>query len=453
MQESMPYRILVADDDPSVRSIYVRVLNQATRGQFDAQVDVTGSAEQALDWVQAGIDDRHPYSVAFFDQQFGGPLTGIEAIVQAAGVDPHLEFVLVTGYAEQLDDLATHQGLPPDRFLILKKPFAPIEILHLARGLAHKWSLARRLNQRIGRLEANEARRLMELEQTHDRLQSEMRSRQAVETRLMLSQNLEAVGLLSSSLAHEINSPLQYLSDNASFLKSSLQALHQIAEALTQENEGASAAERLQQIQRIAEEADLAFFDEEGESVIASTMEGIDAITRLVQTIGIFGNGDAASMKPSPLNELLETALLLTRQRWTSVAEIQRQFDPSVGSVEATSSELTHAFMALISNAIHAIEDRQQETPDHSGLISVRSRRDGDCYEVDIIDNGCGISPSTLGRIFEPHFTTKLPGRGSGQGLSIAREIIEQRHRGQILVRSELGQGSQISVRLPILPH
>jgi len=250
----------------------------------------------------------------------------------------------------------------------------------------------------------------------------------AVRDRAAQARKLESIGSLAAGVAHEINTPLQFVSDGVEFLRS---GFNDILCGTAGQGDPASDVLRDQ----IPKALDL-------------VQEGIMRIAEIVHAMREFSHPDSRTKEAASVTDLLRTALAVARHEYKHVADVHTEF-AELPPLACHAGELSQVFVNLIVNAAHAIAEA---SPDGSrrGLISVRARREGAAIIVEIEDTGCGIPAGILDRIFDPFFTTKPIGRGTGQGLSIARNVVEQRHAGQITVDSQVGRGTLMRIRLPL---
>jgi PAS domain S-box-containing protein len=249
------------------------------------------------------------------------------------------------------------------------------------------------------------------------------RDRQRAE--LAQARKLEAIGQLAAGIAHEINTPMQFISDSIHFVKDALQELSQ-SSARSPERE---------------------FLERQIPLALARSIEGVERVTDIVRAMKEMSHPDQAEMVAADLNQALENALVVTRKEYREVADVELQLG-SLPEVLCHPGELQQVFMNLIVNAAHAVEEVALRTGAR-GLIRITTRVEGDAVHIEVADTGCGIPASIQDRIFDPFFTTKPVGKGTGQGLSISRSIIE-RHRGTLSVQSAPEQGAIFSIRLPL---
>jgi PAS domain S-box-containing protein len=280
----------------------------------------------------------------------------------------------------------------------------------------------------------------------------DLRERRQLEVQLRHAQKLEAVGQLASGIAHEINTPIQYVGDSCHFLQSSfmnlipLVAKYQTALATLQ---GVPEhADRLTAILAAEEEADLAYVTEQAPKAFERALVGIDRVATIVRAMKEFAHPDGREMGPADLNQGIRNTLTIARNEYRYVADVVTEYG-DLPPVMGHAGDLNQVFLNLIVNAAHAIGDTVKETGTR-GTITVRTRQDGDSVIVTIADTGCGIPLRARQRVFEPFFTTKEVGKGTGQGLAIARSIVVDKHQGDLTFTSQSGKGTIFTVRIPI---
>jgi signal transduction histidine kinase len=445
-------RVLVVDDTPAIHADFTKILSRSsTTAELDAmeraalggppavaklpsvsfQIDSAFQGSEALERVRSAADDDLPYALAFIDMRMPPGWDGLQTIEKLWDVDPLLQMVICSAYSDYDWNEVLRRLGRPDNLLVIKKPFEPVEVLQCANALARKWHGERALREHFATLEETIVARTESLEAANGQLREQMRLRQAAEMELALAQKLEAVGRLAAGIAHEINTPIQYISDSIHFLGSAFD------EVLAAVAAGAAAAAP----------GDLQFVRDEVPRAIARIIEGTERVSSIVRAMKEFAHPDGGEKAAADLNRALETTLVIARNeyRYFAVAELHKGDLPEV---LCNIGELSQVFLNLVVNSAHALADAGK-TAD-TGLISIRTGLAEGVVELRFEDNGCGIPPAILDKIFEPFFTTKEVGRGSGQGLAIARSIVVDKHAGRISVASTPGVGTCFTIRLPV---
>jgi PAS domain S-box-containing protein len=281
--------------------------------------------------------------------------------------------------------------------------------------------------------------------------ETEMRERERMAIELRLAQKLESVGRLASGIAHEINTPIQYVGDSVYFLRSAFEDLSKLFVAYRDAaNRYAGTAAQdatLANLRALETESDFEFLSVEIPKAFERTLDGTQRVAGIVRAMKEFAHPDSNEQKAADINRALSTTLTVARSEYRHAARVDTQFG-ILPEVLCNIGELNQVFLNLVINAAHAIADSGKDSA--TGVIDISTRVLDDRVQVTIRDNGCGIARENLDRIFDPFFTTKEVGRGTGQGLAIARSIVVDKHGGDISVSSELGRGTQFTVRLPV---
>ncbi|MBI3512881.1 MAG: response regulator [Proteobacteria bacterium] len=272
------------------------------------------------------------------------------------------------------------------------------------------------------------------------------------DTRLRHAQKLEALGTLAGGIAHEINTPTQYIGDNIRFLEASfrdlgpvLDAAAALREALRDEPQWTALCTAMQDAEAAA---DLAFLRTEIPAAIGQSLDGVERVRQIVLAVKEFCHPDVKEMAPTDLHRLVQTTITVSRNQWKYVAELVTDFANDLPPIPCRAGEINQVILNLIVNAAHAIEAKRAGM----GTILIETIRLEDAVEIRVTDSGTGIPPEIRARIFDPFFTTKGPGKGTGQGLAICHTIVVQKHGGSISVESSPGQGTTFAVRLPLEP-
>jgi PAS domain S-box-containing protein len=278
-----------------------------------------------------------------------------------------------------------------------------------------------------------------------------------VEVQLRHAQKLEAIGQLASGIAHEINTPTQFVGDNVRFLGDAfgdlLMALRDHGALLEAASRLPATAEAAAGIAARLERIDLAYLTEEVPTAIRQSLEGIERVTSIVRAMKELAHpGDPDAMTATDLNRAVCNTITVSRNEWKYVSQLETELAPDLPPVPCLAGEINQVLLNLLINAAHAVAERFGGDGSRKGLIRVQTRHGDGWAEIAVSDNGAGIPAAVRSRIFEPFFTTKPVGKGSGQGLTIAHAVVVNKHRGSLTFESQEGRGTTFVVRLPLAP-
>ena len=280
--------------------------------------------------------------------------------------------------------------------------------------------------------------------------------RQMMDLQLRQSQKLESIGQLAAGIAHEINTPTQYIGDNTRFLKDAFADLSQLLQGYATLTEAARSGqvtpESVRAVDELVAAKDIAFLTKEIPVAVDQSLEGIQRVTKIVRAMKEFSHPGVEQKTAIDLNRAIESTLMISRNEWKYVADLVTQLDPGLPPVPCLPGEFNQVILNLVINAAHAITDVVGQETGRLGTITVSTRLEGDWVKIGISDTGTGIPEKVRDRIFDPFFTTKAVGKGTGQGLAIARSVIVGKHGGQIDFETETGKGTTFYIRLPLKP-
>jgi two-component system NtrC family sensor kinase len=277
--------------------------------------------------------------------------------------------------------------------------------------------------------------------------------RRVLRDQLLQAQKLESVGQLAAGIAHEINTPTQYIGDNVRFLKKSfgnLASLLKIYDGLWKETLSDTVTVTVrQEVSSALREIDIEFLVREIPKAIDDTLEGIKRVSTLVNAMKEFSHPGTKEKIPLDLNHAIQSTITVAQNEWKYVADMETRFDGSLPAVSCLPGEFNQVILNLIVNAAHAIGDRAKKGSEKKGKITVETGRCPAGVEIRIGATGTGIPLDVRAKIFDPFFTTKEIGKGTGQGLAIARSIVVDKHEGSIDFESVVGEGTTFIIRLP----
>ncbi len=275
--------------------------------------------------------------------------------------------------------------------------------------------------------------------------------RRRLERELNQTHKMEAVGQLAGGIAHEINTPIQYVGDNLRFINEAYEDTQKLLQSYAELHAAAKQSESLkeicEQVDEALEEADLEYIDEEVPKALEQSIAGTEQVARIVQAMKEFAHPGSKSMAMEDINRIVNNAVAVSKNEWKYAADTSLKLDPGLPQVECLGGEISQVILNLVVNAAHAIKSAEYG---EKGLITVSTRTDGDMVEIRVADNGTGIPEDIRDSVFNPFFTTKDVGKGTGQGLAIAQDIVAVKHKGELFFETEMGVGTSFVIRLPL---
>jgi len=272
-----------------------------------------------------------------------------------------------------------------------------------------------------------------------------------LESELAQAQKLESVGRLAAGIAHEINTPVQFVSDSIHFVREGTQDLAKLIvkyRALHDDDSSRLSAETIADIRQTESDVDLPYLLEKMPKALDRALNGLGHVAVIVRSMKEFAHPDQKEKVGIDLNQSIASTLVIAKSEYKYVADVETDFG-DMPAVTCHVGEINQAVLNIVINAAHAIADHISGT-DQRGCIRICTRREGDDAVIAISDTGGGIPDAIRDKIFDPFFTTKDVGRGTGQGLAIARSVIVDKHGGSICFKTEAGAGTTFFVRLPI---
>lgn len=277
--------------------------------------------------------------------------------------------------------------------------------------------------------------------------------RNQLENQLQQAQKLESIGQLAAGIAHEINTPAQYVGDNTRFLRDEFDGILKVIEKYASQLDISAPSknweERAKEIKETLEEVDYEFIREEIPQAIEQSLEGIERITTIVRAMKDFSHPGSSQKELVDLNQAIESTATVCSNKWKYAADLEFDFQYSMPHVPCFLGEFNQVILNLIVNAADAIAEQNAENGE-KGKITVSTSIVGDDAVITVVDNGPGMPEKVQAKIFDPFFTTKVVGKGTGQGLAISQDVIVQKHGGSIDVQSKEGEGTTFTVRHPL---
>jgi PAS domain S-box-containing protein len=275
--------------------------------------------------------------------------------------------------------------------------------------------------------------------------------RKRTQAELLSSRHMALLGTLAAGIAHEINTPIQFVGDSIQFLSDAttallgligtLQGLHNAAA------DGQPLAAMVDAARGAEEEVDLAYLRESLPPAFERCIGGLDQISRIVHSLKDFAHPSDTRKAPADLNRIVENAVTIARNEYKFVATVDLQLG-DLPPITCHAAEIMQVVLNLVVNAAHTIGEVVKGS-ERKGLITVATRYEGDTAVITVGDTGTGIPEAIRSRVFDPFFTTKKVGKGTGQGLSIAWSMVKERHGGELTFDTEMGKGTTFTVRIP----
>jgi signal transduction histidine kinase len=302
-------------------------------------------------------------------------------------------------------------------------------------------------------LEARVKDRTSLLEDANQQLRREMRDREAAELELQQAQKLEAVGRLAAGIAHEINTPVQFVSDSVQFLREAFSDMNEVLAAHRSANQsildGTPSPAEAEAARQAEEAADVDYLVENLPKALDRAQDGLGRVATIVRSMKEFAHPDRKEKTSVDLNRSIESTLVIAANEYKYVADLETEFG-DLPPVLCHAGEINQVVLNIVVNAAHAIGDSVGRSGER-GTLRVSTAREGEFAVIAVQDDGGGIPEEARDKIFEPFFTTKEVGRGTGQGLAIARSVVNK-HGGTLTFDSTVGKGTTFHIRLPIQP-
>ncbi|MEO1498562.1 MAG: ATP-binding protein [Planctomycetota bacterium] len=286
----------------------------------------------------------------------------------------------------------------------------------------------------------------------------DLTQRRKLEAQLANAQKLESIGQLAAGVAHEMNTPLQYVGNNIAYLSDCSARLFEVIDHYERLLSGAEPPspwpKRIAEAKQLRDDRRFDRLRAEIPQALDESTEGVQRVLKIVRAMKEFSHPGETTKTSTDLNKLITSMTTVTRNRWKYAAELDLQLDAGLPTVACDAGAINQVVVNLIVNAADAIAGGEETAdPETLGKITVRTSADDEYATVEVTDTGCGMEPELLDRIFDPFFTTKQVGKGTGQGLSLSHTIVVENHGGCLEVESEPGVGSCFRVRLPLSSH
>jgi two-component system, NtrC family, sensor kinase len=281
-------------------------------------------------------------------------------------------------------------------------------------------------------------------------VKEDITERKLAESHSRQAQKLEAIGQLAAGIAHEINTPIQFVGDNTRFVKEAWASLDSVLALCEAASSAEDAADVLPRVHSMLQDCDSQYLRAEVPRALDQSLEGIGRVAKIVQAMKEFSHPGSDEKQLADINKAIQTTLTVSRNEWKYVADAETFLQKDLQLVPCHIGELNQVFLNLLINSAHAIAEVVGDGSRSKGKITVRTTQDAQCTTISIQDTGAGIQPEIQSKIFDPFFTTKGVGRGTGQGLSLAHTSVVKKHGGKIWFESEVGKGTTFFIQLPM---
>ena len=393
---------------------------------------------------------------------------GLEFLKIVKAESEQTPVIIISGEGT-MDDVI--EGLRLGAWDFLTKPIYPLELMsHCVERALEQAKLIREGQNYHGYLESMVEKRTADLLEQNKRLEQEVAERQyqeqltikamaeleqtfkekeVLQSQLLQAHKLESVGQLAAGIAHEINTPTQFVSSNISFLDDAFTDIDSLITSLI-DNEKESESSSCQ-LQDALDEADWAYLKQEIPKAIQQSREGLTRVTSIVQAMKEFSHPGGKEAEQSDINHLIKTMVTVARNEWKYSAEVVFNLAPDLPMIACMSGAINQVLLNLLVNAAQSISEKIGRTPEGGkGTITITTESDGSSVLIHIADTGCGIPEECRSKIFEPFFTTKDVGKGTGQGLAIAYDVVTRKHGGSLTFKTKMGEGTTFTIGLPL---
>ncbi|ULT46200.1 HAMP domain-containing histidine kinase [Niabella defluvii] len=256
-----------------------------------------------------------------------------------------------------------------------------------------------------------------------------------------------SLGQLTAGIAHEINNPINFVTSNIKPLELDVSDLLSVIKKYEEIDTSKDVEEQFKSIEAYKRQIDLDYINEEIKTLLTGIKDGAHRTAEIVSNLKNFARIDEANIKYANLNDGLQSTLMLVKNSFPTDFILNKEFG-NIPEIECTPGKINQVFMNIITNGLQSIVERQSYSPG-TGILTIQTTSEDGHVKVSIKDNGTGIKDSVREKIFEPFYTTKPVGQGTGLGMSIVKGIIDS-HNGTIEVVSNFGDGAEFIITLPI---
>ncbi len=399
--------ILIVDDEPSIQRLISRIMNQE---KFETRVASNG--KEALE----RLNDTD-FDIVISDIVM--PIMDGLELAKIVKKQYSADIIIMTGH---LGEYSYDQFIDLGASDFLQKPINPIELtLRVKRVLKE-----RHLKEELIQMHKDFAQ----------------------------SQKLESIGQLAAGIAHEINTPIQYIGDNTVFVKDAFEDLTEtinlFKELLKAQKENTINAQMIEVMEKKLKDADIDYLSEEVPIAVDQTLEGIERVSNIVRSMKEFSHPGVDEKVMTDIHHSIKNTVTVAKNEWKYVADLTLDFDENMPKVFCNPGEMNQVFLNMIVNASHAIADAINNNDSDKGIIKIQTQKTKHWVIIKISDTGTGIPNDLKDKVFDPFFTTKKIGKGTGQGLAISHTVVVDRHQGKLAIETQQGKGTTFIIKLPV---
>ncbi|MEA3240120.1 MAG: response regulator [Pseudomonadota bacterium] len=442
----MSVSVMVIDDDPGITSLLKRFLEQSSFQVLECNNSVEAMDLLTADMVEVVMVDLHMPQLSGFDL--------IEKIRRRW---PALPIIAISGTGVIVDVV---RAMRLGAWNFIEKPISSFErvgeIIRTARArsreMREKIRAEEQCYQQRELLEAAVAERSAALTKSNEELQLAMKQLQNSYSQMVQQEKLASIGSLAAGIAHELNTPVGFVSSNFNSIKEYILKFKVLIEKYRRLRDHFSGIDRvsaaeLEELAALEESMQLEFILDDLDGLFKESEDGFERITSIVSKLREFSRVDQREEKVlSSINQAIETTLVVARNEYKYNADVSTALEPELPEVYCHIGQINQVILNIIVNAAQAIKEQQRQ---ENGSIEIETGATAEYVWCRIKDDGPGIKPEHLKKVFDPFFTTKPPGQGTGLGLNISYDIIVNQHQGELIVESEPDCGTAFTIKLP----
>lgn len=420
------FSVLIVDDDPSCQILFKKSIEKSPIRHLEIHIECAATKKEMLVFLHEKVFDIILLDLHLPD---GDDLDMIDQINKQF---PSSAILVITGESDESVGLTAMSYGAQD--YLIKGEFNSKYLIK-----AIRFAIERKKNQ----LQTEKA--LKELAKAHKQIQ-------AAQSQIIQNEKMASIGQLAAGVAHEMNTPVGFVASNFETLQQYLQKIRILLDQYAQictllEKDGSpEILEKILEIRNFKMERKIDFILEDIDALFEESREGLQRVTTIIQNLRDFSRIDQCTdMGEYDLNEGIKSTLVVARNDIKYDTEMTTDLKP-IPRITCNAGQVNQVLLNILVNASQAIRTQKRED---LGKICIQTSEEEDYIVCKITDDGPGIPEEIVSRIFDPFFTTKPAGKGTGLGLSVSYDIIVNKHKGRLLVESELGKGTTFTIKLP----